>query len=179
VSGLVVDLPTDCDDPVERVARCRESMDGAKRLFQLVPANALVDLTQFSSPILAASAMRISSQLKLADRVASPVNVVISNVPGPRQPLYFGGARLDHYVPVSTISDGIGLNITVHSYLDKLDFGLIACRELVPDLWDLTDLHIAEIERLFEATGAEWAEPPQAPAPRAHRTRKAAARATA
>jgi len=52
---------------------------------------------------------------------------------------------------VSTISNGIGLNITVHSYLDRLDFGLVADRDLVPDLWDLLDLHVAEIDRLIAA----------------------------
>ena len=86
--------------------------------------------------------------------------------PGPRQPLYFAGAQLDNYIPVSTIADGMGLNITVHSYMDQLDFGLIADRELVPDLWDMVDMHIDEIARLFEATGAEWVEPQRAPAMR-------------
>ena len=95
-----------------------------------------------------------------------PANVTISNVPGPRQPLYFAGARMDNYIPVSTIADGMGLNITVHSYMNQLDFGLIADRELVPDLWDMVDMHIDEIDRLFEATGAEWVEPQAAPAMR-------------
>ena len=102
-------------------------------------------------------------RLKLADRVNTPVNVVISNVPGPREPLFFAGAKLDAYIPVSTISDGVGLNITVHSYMDRLDFGLIADRELVPDLWHLVDLHIEEMDRLFEATGADYAEEPVPP----------------
>ena len=65
---------------------------------------------------------------------------------------------------MSTISDGVGLNITVHSYADRMDFGLISDRDLVPDLWHLVDLHIDEIGRLFEATGAEWAVP-QSPPP--------------
>jgi hypothetical protein len=69
----------------------------------------------------------------------------------------------------------MGLNITVHSYLDRLDFGLIADRELVPDLWDLVDLHIDEIGVLFDATGAEWAEVQKAPSMR----RGAAKRSTA
>jgi hypothetical protein len=60
----------------------------------------------------------------------------------------------------------VGLNITVHSYVDRMDFGLIADRELVPDLWHLVDLHIEEIARLFEATGAEWAVPPAPPSMR-------------
>jgi WS/DGAT/MGAT family acyltransferase len=166
VSGIVADLPTDRADPLERVARCRTAMDEAKRQFELVPAADMVDLSQFSSPVIATAAARLASQLRLADRVDPPVNVTISNVPGPRQPLYFAGAMLQHQYPVSIVTDGQGLNITVQSYLDRLDFGIIVDRELVPDVWDLADLHIAEISRLFEATGAEWATPPEPPAPR-------------
>jgi len=164
VSAIVSELPTNCADPVERVALCREAMKQAKRQMDLVPADAMMQATQVTSPVIAASAIRLVGRLKLADRVNSPINVVISNVPGPREPLYFAGAKLDAYIPVSTISDGVGLNITVHSYEDRLDIGLIADRELVPDLWDLVDLHVDEVERLFDATGAEWAEPPK-PAP--------------
>ena len=141
---------------------------------------AVTDISQFTSPVVATSAMRLASQLRLADRVKMPANVVITNVPGPRQPLYFAGARMDHYIPVSTIAEGMGLNITVHSYLDELDFGLIAGRELVPDLWDMVDMHIDEIGRLFEATGATWAVPPRpAPPRRGPAKRRAVTAATA
>jgi hypothetical protein len=67
-----------------------------------------------------------------------PFNLVISNVPGPQVPLYSAGARLEHFYPVSTLVDGQGLNMTVQSYLGNLDFGFLACRELVPDVWDMT-----------------------------------------
>ncbi|WP_420451137.1 wax ester/triacylglycerol synthase family O-acyltransferase [Ilumatobacter sp.] len=163
VSGIVADLPVNCADPVERVALCREAMNLAKRQMDLVPAETMMEASQITSPVIAASAIRLVGRLKLADRVNSPINVVVSNVPGPREALYFAGARLDAYIPVSTISDGVGLNITVHSYEDRLDFGLIADRELVPDLWELTDLHVDEVARLFEATGAEWAVAPKPP----------------
>lgn len=163
VSAIVAELPTNCDDPLERVALCREAMQAAKRQFELVPAEALAEATTYTSPVVAASAIRLVSRLRLADRMNSPINVIISNVPGPRDPLYFAGAKLDAYIPVSTISDGIGLNITVHSYEDRMDFGLISDRELVPDLWSLVDMHIDEIHRLFEASGAEWAEEPLPP----------------
>ena len=158
VSAIVAELPTDCDDPVERVARCRDAMADAKRQLDLLPADALMQATDATSPVIATAAVRLMA--RLSDRFTLPVNVVISNVPGPREALYFAGAKLDHYIPVSTISNGMGLNITVHSYEDRLDFGLVADRDLVPDLWHLVDLHVAEVERLFEATGAEWAEPP-------------------
>jgi diacylglycerol O-acyltransferase len=90
---------------------------------------------------------------------------VISNVPGPREPLYFAGAQLQHQFPVSIVTDGQGLNITVQSYMDRLDFGIIVDRDLVPDVWDLADMHIEEIATLLQATGTEWAESPRA-APR-------------
>ncbi len=164
VSSIFAELPTDCDDPVERVARCRQAMVNAKHQLELVPADALAEATDFTSPFVATAAVRLVS--RLSDRVMLPANVVISNVPGPRQPLYFAGAKLDHYIPVSTIANGMGLNITVHSYEDRLDFGLVADRDLVPDLWDLVDLHIDEVKNLFDATGAEWAVPQEPPAGR-------------
>jgi len=157
VSSIVAELPTDCDDPLERIARCRTAMAEAKRQLDLVPATTLTEATDATSPVIAGAAVRLMA--RLSDRVNLPVNVVISNVPGPREALYFAGAKLDHYIPVSTISNGVGLNITVHSYEDRLDFGLVADRDLVPDLWDLVDLHIDEIGRLFEAAGATYAVP--------------------
>ena len=161
VSGIIADLPTNCSDPLERVALCREAMAAAKRQLELVPAETLIDVTQTSAPLVAVAAMRLMS--RMSNRMLLPANLTISNVPGPRQPLYFGGAKLDAYIPVSIVTDGMGLNITVHSYLDRLDFGIIAARELVPDVWDMADMHIAEIGRLFEATGAKWAVPQEAP----------------
>src|SRR6056297_1330238 len=180
VGGIIADLPTNCDDPLERLRRCHEAMQEAKQQMDVLPAEDIAELAQVAPPLAATAAMRLQSRLRLADRVNLPTNVVISNVPGPRSALYFAGAKMTNYIPVSTIADDMGLNITVHSYLDRLDFGLIADRELVPDLWDLVDLHMDEVARLFEATGAEWAEPPQAPewrrgAAGARSARKAAA----
>ncbi len=157
VSSIIADLPTNCADPLERVALCREAMAAAKRQLELVPAETLIDVTQTSSPLVAVAALRLMS--RMSSRINLPANLTISNVPGPRLPLYFAGAKLNAYIPVSIVTDGMGLNITVHSYLDRLDFGIIAARELVPDVWDMVDMHIAEIGRLFEATGAEWAVP--------------------
>lgn len=144
-------------------------MATAKHQLDLVPADALMQATDATSPVIATAAVRLMA--RLSDRVNLPVNVVVSNVPGPREPLYFAGAKLDHYIPVSTISNGVGLNITVHSYEDRLDFGLVADRDLVPDLWELVDLHVDEIATLFEATGAEWAVPPRPAAKRGRRAK--------
>ena len=65
---------------------------------------------------------------------------MISNVPGPQLPLYVSGARLLAYHPVSVVTDASGgINITVFSYDGSLDVGVIACREMVPDVWTVTD----------------------------------------
>ncbi|HZY07633.1 MAG TPA: WSD1 family O-acyltransferase, partial [Ilumatobacteraceae bacterium] len=95
-------------------------------------------------------AIRLATSTRVVDRLNPPFNLVISNVPGPRQPLYAAGARMKHYYPVSTITDGQGLNITVQSYTDTLDFGLVSCRELVPDLWDLLQLCLDEVQILMK-----------------------------
>jgi WS/DGAT/MGAT family acyltransferase len=153
VSSIFASLPTDEPDPIRRVERVHDAMVGAKELFDAVPADALTDFAQFPPPAVFARAMRTAT--RLSTRVALPVNVVISNVPGPRTPLYTAGAKLLHYYPVSTIVDGQGLNITVQSYLDTLDFGLIACRELVPDLWDMLDAIIDDLRALGKATGVD------------------------
>jgi len=153
VSGLVAALPTHVADPGERVLLSHQAMDAAKEQFELVPAEALVDVAQFSSPAVAVQAAQLASRMRFADRTNPAVNVVISNVPGPRTPLYLAGAQMLNYFPVSTIAEGMGLNITVHSYLDSLDIGLVACRELVPDLDVLVDLHVAELHVLAETAG--------------------------
>jgi hypothetical protein len=72
-------------------------------------------------------------------RTRPPLNLVISNVPGPRDPLYCAGALLEAHFPVSVVMDGVGLNITVMSYRDHIDFGIVADREMVDDVWSLMD----------------------------------------
>lgn len=149
VSGLLADLATDEPDPAERLQRVCRSLTRAKEDFRAIPAETLMDFTQFAPPALAARVMRMYSQLRIADRMNPPLNLVISNVPGPPVPLYLAGAELQHFYPVSTLIDGQGLNITVQSYRDNLDFGFLACRELVPDVWTMTDLLHESLDELL------------------------------
>ena len=148
VSALLAALPTNLDDPVERVMAMHETMNTAKQRFDLMPAHLILELNQMTMPALATRAIRVAAATRILDRVNPPMNLVISNVPGPRQPLYAAGARMTHYYPVSTITDGQGLNITVQSYTDSLDFGLVSCRELVPDVWDLLHFCLDEVQLL-------------------------------
>ena len=77
--------------------------------------------------------------MDILGRTRPPLNLVISNVPGPRDPLYCAGAQLQANFPVSVVIDGVGLNITVMSYRDHIDFGIIADRDQVDDVWSLMD----------------------------------------
>ncbi len=138
VSGMMCNLATDEKDPVDRLMKIRGSMNSAKEMHAAIPAETLQDFTVFAPPALAARAMRMYSRTRIADRMSPPFNLIISNVPGPNYPLYSAGAKLLHFYPVSAIIDGQGLNMTVQSYNGSLDFGFIADRQLVPDLWDMT-----------------------------------------
>src|SRR5215203_1199586 len=169
VSMLSAVLPTDEPDPLQRVRRVHDSMGSSKEIFSALPAERLTDFAEFPPPAVFARAMRLSARLRLGSRL-TPGNLVISNVPGPRTPLYAAGARLEHYYPVSTIVEGQGLNITVQSYLDRLDWGLVSCAELLPDVDVLLGDILAEIDDLAAAAGvatstsaAEPAAPPVPP----------------
>ncbi len=146
VSGLVAALPTDTDEPLDRLQRVHDAMGDAKEAFGALPAEALTEFAQFSPPAVFTRAMRMSTRFRLGDRLNPTVNLVVSNVPGPREALYAAGAKLVHYYPVSIVVDGQGLNITVQSYQDKLDWGLVSCRDLVPDLSVLLDYIIEDLD---------------------------------
>jgi diacylglycerol O-acyltransferase / wax synthase len=180
VSALTCELATDEPDPVKRLLRISRRMVEAKERFDPVRADALQDFTQFAPPAVAGQAMRLMSRLRIADRMNPPVNVVISNVPGPNHPLYSAGAELKHFYPVSTISDGIGLNLTVQSYNGQLDFGFVGDRDLVPDVWTLIDLLHEEMAELHGRALEEQGEPAErAPAKNAPAKKSAAKKSAA
>ncbi|MFC8526578.1 wax ester/triacylglycerol synthase family O-acyltransferase [Nocardia sp. NPDC057227] len=140
VSSLFCQLGTDIADPVQRLKRVAEANRAAKEEHEeLIGPDFLQDWTQYAPPNTFRIAMRLYSSLELAEHHPVVHNLVVSNVAGPPLPLYFLGVRLLSSYPFGPIFHGSGLNITALSYDGKLDFGLIACRELVPDLAELTD----------------------------------------
>ncbi len=133
VSTMIAPIPTNLEDPAERLAACHQAMRSAKDQHGALPADMLADVAQFAMPALAGQAARLAARVRLLERV-NAFNLFISNVPGPSIPLYYAGARMLAYYPLSAIADGQGLNITVMSLEGQLHFGLIADRDLVPDL---------------------------------------------
>ncbi len=152
VSAIIAPVGTHIADPVERLEFVHHTMGIAKDTHQATPATLLQDFAQFAPPAIAARAAQIAYRNGRAGRW-TPFNLVISNIPGPRFPLYLAGAQLEGHYPVSTITDGAALNITLHSYLGSLCFGLVADRDLIPDLWYLMDLIASEITDLDKQLG--------------------------
>jgi WS/DGAT/MGAT family acyltransferase len=149
ISTMIVPIPTNVKDPRKRVLRAHEYLRGAKDRHQALPADLLTDATNFIPPAVAARAARTT--MDILGRTRPPLNLVISNVPGPRDPLYCAGAQLQANFPVSVVIDGVGLNITVMSYRDHMDFGIIADRDQVDDVWSLLDGCAAALDELETA----------------------------
>jgi WS/DGAT/MGAT family acyltransferase len=137
VSAMFSKLYTDIGDPVERLRAIHEINKGAKEEHNAVGAATLQNWAEFAAPTTFSLAARVYTGLRLAERHPVIHNLVISNVPGPPFPLYFAGAKLVGLNPLGPIFDGAGLNVTILSYVDNINWGFIACRELMPDLWDL------------------------------------------
>lgn len=151
VSGMFASLHSHIADPVERIKAISEANSVAKQHSSAISATLLQDWSQFAAPAVFGMAMRAYAKTRLTR--SRPVhNLVISNVPGPQMPLYLLGCEVKAMYPLGPIFHGSGLNITVMSLNGKLDVGLIACPELVPDLWELADDFAVGMEELLLAT---------------------------
>lgn len=155
VTSMFASLATDIDDPLQRLKVIHECMAEVKVQQKAIGADTLGDWAEFAAPALAGRAARLYSRTKMADRHRPLFNVTISNVPGPPFPLYSIGARMVANYPVGPIMDGGGVNMTVMSYLDSLDFGIQACPDVLPDVWSLADGLQTALDDLIAATGVK------------------------
>lgn len=154
VSAMFAPIPTNVEDPIGRLKVANDATTVAKAQQAALPDGLIDDVTGFIAPALAARAARLASSLSITSRT-HPLNVVLSNVPGANIPVYLAGCDVIYYYPVSVIVEGVGLNITVQSYNGGLHFGLIACRELVPDLERMADYIVEETEILLKLVRAD------------------------
>ena len=151
VSTIFSRLGTDIEDPLDRLAQVSEGNTNAKDHHKAIPADTLQDWAEFAAPRTFGLAVRMVSSLRLADSGPVIHNLVISNVPGPPVPLYFIGAKIEGLYPLGPVFHGAGLNITVMSSDGKVHVGAIACLELVPEPWKLTQKFPAELDALHKA----------------------------
>src|SRR5262249_6201157 len=132
VAAVLASLATHSADPAERIRAIVASTTRAKEQLQGMSRQAIM---AYSSVLL--SPVGLQMMKMTSGRVRPAFNLVISNVPGPDVPMYFRGARLDAYYPVSIPTHGMALNITVTSCGGTLNFGLIGCRDTLPHLQHL------------------------------------------
>ena len=184
VSMMLVSLATDVKDPIERLMAINASANAGKKLQGSVKGVIPTDFPSLGVPWLMSGLASLYGRSKLANRLPPIANVAISNVPGPQFPLYFAGAKLAHFFPVSIPGHGIALNMTVQSYNGALEVGLTACRRALPDVQDLGDHVVDEHRKLLaliearEATAAAAHAAAQAPARALEHAPVAAAAAT-
>jgi WS/DGAT/MGAT family acyltransferase len=133
ISMMIVPIPTNEPLPRRRLERTHELLRSAKERHSALPASLLTDATAFIPPAVAALAAR--NTVDILSRTRPPLNLVISNVPGPRSSLYCAGAELLANFPLSVVVDGVGLNITVVSYKSRVDFGIVGDRDQIDDAW--------------------------------------------
>lgn len=133
IAMILANLATHIADPANRLRMIKASMDEAKaRYRQMTPA----EILNLTGLIMAPMGLHLLTGLAPEWRA---FNVVISNVPGPREPMYWNGARLEGMYPVSIALNQIALNITLTSYCDHLEFGIIGCRRTLPSMQRLLD----------------------------------------
>jgi diacylglycerol O-acyltransferase / wax synthase len=149
---LLMSVPfhTEIADPTERLRTTHDSLADMKERHKALPAELLQDANHFIPPAVFHRAARLT--FRLSTGVGRPAwNLVVSNVPGPQFPLYLAGAKLVAQYPVSVITDGMGLNITVMSYNGQMDFGIVADRDQMPDVARLMDWLREELDELKPA----------------------------
>lgn len=142
-------LFTNYVDPLERLHATHDALASMKKRHRAMPADLLRDTNHFIPPAVFARAARATFTIASSQRGRPTWNLVVSNVPGPQIPLYCAGAELKANYPVSVVTDGMGLNITVMSYRGQMDFGIVTDRDQIPDAWrfiEFLDDALAELK---------------------------------
>lgn len=147
VASISADLATNIADAEKRFRAIKASTQAGKDFYRGMSPE---EVTLFS--MLIQSPAMLLMPLGLASRIP-PFNTVISNVPGIRQKMYWNGARMDGSYPMSIITDGIALNITLVTYDQNIDFGIIACRRSMPQVQRLIDYMEEALVDLENAAG--------------------------
>jgi diacylglycerol O-acyltransferase len=157
VSLMFASLGSDVEDPVERLEVVTAANKAAKVLQGSIGDDILLKWLDHAWLRGIGLGARLYSRLHLADHHPVIFSLILSNVSGPRTPMYLAGARLAGIYPLGPVMDGMGLNITVLSEEDRLGFGVVTCPELVPDVWRLAATLPEAVAELRAAASARTA----------------------
>lgn len=153
-SMMLMKLASDVADPRERMRAIVKASARMKKTVSNVKSVMPTEFPSLGVPWLMSALVSIYGRARLADSMPPFANVVVSNVPGPRVPLYLAGARMNSHIPVSIVTHGLGLNVTVQSYNGALDVGIVACRRAMPDIALFVACMAAARQELFAAAQA-------------------------
>ncbi len=157
VSMIIASLATDVADPAERLRKIHESSSASKATMGRIKAAIPTDFPMFAAPWLMSGLTSMFGRSRLVNVIPPMANLVISNVAGIPAQLYFAGASVVSYYPVSIPAHGMALNVTVQSYNGRLDYGLIACRRALGDINELGDFMLSEHQILLDLAKAQAA----------------------
>ncbi|MHB8682421.1 MAG: WS/DGAT/MGAT family O-acyltransferase [Acidimicrobiales bacterium] len=160
LSAMLVSLASTVADPVERLRVVSEGTRLAKEQSRVLSEELITGWAQLAFPALSSRLARLSGNLRLFDHLPPLFNVVVSNIPGPDFPLYWAGSRLVALYPLGPILEGVGLNVTVLSYMGTLYVGVVGCRELVPEVAHFGHLlgdAMGELVKAAVRNGGHWA----------------------
>jgi len=152
VDNLYVTIGTDIADPLARLRHCHEVMGTAKQVRQLLGNELLEQRAEVVPPQLYRATVRAWTGTHLADHVRPPINLVLSNVAGPREQIYFGPIELEALYSVGPILEGVGLNMTAWSYVDRLYVSALGCPASLPDPWPLVEALHGSLEELVASS---------------------------
>jgi len=152
VDNLFVSIGTDIADPLARLHHIAAVTVGAKDVRSALGNDLLQRRAEVVPPQLYAMSVRVWERTRLANHLPPPLNLVLSNVPGPREPVRFGRAVIESLYSVGPILEGIGLNITAWSYVDALHVSVLASPTTVADPWRLADTLAGSLSELKSAS---------------------------
>jgi WS/DGAT/MGAT family acyltransferase len=155
VTGLTVGLPVGERDPAGRLRTISMEMDERKGSSEPIGGQALTELVGFAVPGLLSQASRLATLQRV-------VNLVVTNVPGPQQPLYLLGRRLEYIAPMVPLGGNLALGVAIVSYHGTITFGFFGDWTALYDLDLLADDLVASLEELAEVSGAKASELSQA-----------------
>ncbi len=148
VTGMVVDLPISCPDPIECLRRIRRTTEEMKDSGQALGAHALTGLGGLAPPTILSAAARLSVRQRF-------INLVVTNVPGPQKPLYLGDRELLEILPMVPIGNNLAVNVAVISYNGTMSFGLVGDFDALPDLDRIVEDVRAATEEIAAAAGVQ------------------------
>ena len=153
LATMLVQLPVDELDPAELLREVHEASLAAKDFTAALGPTAIAELAGITPPAALSMTSWLMRNLGLAAVQPALTNLVVSNVMGPPIPLFLAGAQVDAIYPLGPLLQGAGMNLTVLSNLDRLDVGVMACPDLVDDVWELVDSLPACLAELAAAVG--------------------------